>query len=116
MTTDEQLTDDDVALVEALAKILDQQAHLEAQARDIKNELRATLGTGTFAGKDGVDRVSIRPNRRFAREQAAKVLPPELLALCTVTTVDSAQARKTLPPAVYETCMTDVGDPVVRVL
>lgn len=113
--TDERLSDEDVQLVEALAKILDQQAHLEAQAREIKAELRA-LGTGTFTDSAGVERISIRPNRRFAREQAAKVLPPELLALCTVTTVDSAQARKALPPAVYETCMTDVGDPVVRVL
>lgn len=84
---------------------------IEAEQAVIKARIRG-LGVGHHDAPCGVG-VNISPNRRFDPKQAEQVLPPELLALCRATVVDSRKAKSALPPALYDTCMREVGDPRV---
>lgn len=79
---------------------------------DIKARVRKLLDVGDRVPVDGKP-VAVQPNRRFDPGLAERVLTPEWLAACTVKKVDSAAAKKILPPALYEACMAEVGDPRV---
>lgn len=92
--------------------INDRLAALEDAKKTLQTELR-NLGEGQHHATKGA--VTISPQRRFNADQAAKVIPAELLQHCTETVVSSARAKATLPPALYEACMVDVGQPRVTV-
>lgn len=106
---------DTAALIARLHFIAAESAALDAEAKAIKATLRRALGTGDHM-LNGQKALSIRPQRRFSAEQAQKVLTPELLALCTVTVIDSKRARDNLPRTVYEACQVESGEPVVRLV
>lgn len=87
----------------------------ELELTTIKAKIRDAHPTGTnLTTTDGVH-VAVTANRRFDPTLAADVIPADLLTLCQVVKVDPATARKTLPPALYDACMVDVGEPVVRI-
>lgn len=110
ITADPQLTD----LISRLRDINSKLADLTAAADDIKSQIRQAVPAGARALIDGQPAVTVSANRRFDPDLAKTVLPPELVQLCLVEKVDGAQAKRNLPPAVYEQLMTDVGQPVVR--
>lgn len=82
----------------------------------IKAALRTRLDVGKHDTSAGT--VTITINRRFDPALAATVLAsnPELLAMCSTTTVTAAKAKKVLAPVVYESLMKPVGDPTVRIV
>jgi hypothetical protein len=99
-----------------LLEIRDAKTTLEAEEAQLKTTIRAHLKPGDQGCVNGQPVVAVTPNRRFSPTLALETLPEPLLSLCMVTKVDSAAAKKALPPAVYEQCMAEVGEPVVRVL
>lgn len=78
----------------------------------VKAELR-DLGAGPHTVGDLT--VTVTPSRRFNPDQAARVLPAELLAQITAPAVSSSLAKRILPPALYDACMVESGDPRVGV-
>lgn len=116
MTDTTELTNELKQTVTRLLTLAQQRAEIEAEEAHLKKTLRAHLTIGTPATVNGQPVVTLTPNRRFNADLAKQTLPESLLALCTVTKVDSAAAKKTLPPALYEQCMAEVGEPVVRFL
>lgn len=94
---------------------LDARKHeIEAEQAEIKERIRA-LGIGSHSAAGMT--INVTPNRRFNADHAAKVLPESLAALCikTTTAIDAGLAKENLPPAVYESCMVEVGQPRVVV-
>ena len=92
---------------------LDNDKALIEEAQDgIKRRVRDLLDVGDRVEVDG-KAVTVSVNRRFDPARAAVELPPELRDLCTVTKVDPTAAKKVLPPAVYESLMSEVGQPRV---
>jgi hypothetical protein len=86
---------------------------LQEEADLLKGQLRdqAGVGTHTVAGKTVF---TIRPNRRFDAGLAERLLTPEFQQLCTITKIDAATAKRVLPPAMYDACSAEVGEPVIR--
>lgn len=113
------MTDDTPeALARAASRLMTIKAEIEeltAEANDIKAKLRAAYGVGWHVLADGSE-LAVRPQLRFSPARAAEVLPPELLALCTVGVVDSKRAREVLPPTTYDRCKVEIGEPVVHLV
>jgi len=114
MTTNQEnpnmtLNDQLAPLATRLAQILDDKATLESEERDIKARIRG-LVPGPDSYTAGSYTITVTPNRRFDPKTAERILPQELLDLCRVAKVDAAAAREVLPPALYQQCMTSVGD------
>lgn len=98
-------------LARRLVAIADAKAELDAEADQIKNELRS-LGAGTHAAGDY--KVTVSTQRRFDASLAQQILDDATYtSLCTA--FDSKKAKATLPPALYEACMGESGDPRVAV-
>lgn len=108
-----ELDDTGRELLGRLVALNSQITDLTAAADEVKNKLREHCGLGAFTDH-GVKALSITPNRRFNADRAIAVLPPELVALCTVPQVVSGVAKKNLPPALFEACTVEVGKPVVK--
>lgn len=98
-----------------LAKLRAEYLELEARRTDIVDRqeaikaLVAELGAGRHQAGDGL--ISVTQQHRFDKARAEQVLPADMLALITVSTIDPAQARKVLPPAVYEACSVTLDKP-----
>jgi hypothetical protein len=88
-------------------------ADMQIEQDAIKARLR-DLGAGVHHAPCGVN-VSVTPNRRFNADKATEVLPPALLEQIQTLSVDTKKAKAVLPPAAYETCMTEVGEPRVSI-
>lgn len=107
------LTPDTLQLVNQLTTIQADLAALQEVEAALKTRLRELPPGAYTAG--GVHRLTVTaPPRRFSPDLAAKVLPGELLTLCTINKIDAGQARKVLPPAAYEQCQAITGGPVIR--
>ena len=100
-------------LISRLAEIADAKTQLEAEEKTIKTQLRDSLDVGTKVTVNGSPVLAIQSYRRFDATLATRTLTPELLALCTVPTVDSKRAKELLPPAVYTACCKDYDPRVV---
>ena len=109
MTPTPTLSDRLAPLAARLADTLAHKAELEQTEKDIKAQIRALVPGPDTYDAGGVT-LAISTNRRFDPTVAERVLPVELLDLCRVAKVDSAAAREVLPPALYEACMSEVGD------
>lgn len=114
MTTDtlDQTTAGTVRRLHVLAA---QIAELTIEADGLKAQLRQQLSAGTY-DLDGVPAVRISPQRRFDPALAEQVLPGNLLELCIVRRVDGATAKRVLPPAAYQSCQSESGEPRVVLL
>lgn len=86
-------------------------ADVEIEQATIKGRLR-DLGSGVHHAPCGVN-VSVTPNRRFNADRAAELVPGPLLEQIQSVVVDSKKAKAILPPAAYDACMAEVGDPRV---
>ena len=112
MTTQPTTTDQVAALARDYRNLDLQKSLIEEQQENIRQRVRDLLDVGDSVDVDG-KAVRVEPNRRFDPARAAAELPPDLLALCKVEKVDSAAARKVLPPSLYESLMSAVGKPRV---
>lgn len=92
-----------------------QRADLDAALGFIATQIRNEYPVGTKRETPDGLRVSIRANRRFNPDRAAETLEPDLLAAVSEWTVSSQLAKATLPPPLYEACMSDRGEPVVDI-
>lgn len=110
---DTELQPEHINLVTRLADLQTRIAELTEQAEEIKGKLRANLDTGTYR-INGRPAVTLTPTRRFSTDLATRVLPPELLTLCQVTTIDTKRAKAMLPPNLYEQCQEITGKAQVR--
>ena len=99
-------------LISTYARITATISEYNEQLDQVKAELRQ-LGTGTHHGSNGT--ATITAQRRFDPQLAADTLPAELAAACTETSINAAKARKILPPALYEACSPETGQPRVTV-
>lgn len=115
-TTTVELDDTLRAVVSRLAALQEQRTALDAEDKRLKAEIRQRLSAGQKGTVGGQPVVSVAPNRRFQPAVASEVLPRDLLNLCKVTVVDSKAAKAVLPPALYEQCMAEVGEPVVKLV
>lgn len=98
-------------LAARLVAIADAKAELDAEADEIKAQLR-DLGPGSHAAGDY--KVSITVQRRFDPALAKQVLSDETFeSLCTA--FDTKRAKQILAPAIYDACMSESGDPRVVV-
>lgn len=88
-------------------------ADMQLEQDAIKARLR-DLGAGVHHAPCGVN-VSVTPNRRFNSDRALEVVPPALLEQIQSVVVDTKKAKAILPPAAYDACMTEVGDPRVSI-
>lgn len=102
------------ATVTRLLEIREARLLLDAEEANLKNIVRTHIPPGQAGTVNGEPVVTVSVNRRFNPDLAQKALPAELLTLITVPTVHGPTAKKTLPPALYEACMAEVGEPVVR--
>ena len=102
--------------VTRLLEIRDLKTALDSEETFLKAQIREAIPAGTTGTVNGTPVISVSLNRRFSPDLAAKTLPAELLSLVTVPTVHGPTAKKTLPPALYEACMSVVGEPVVKPL
>lgn len=100
-------------LVTRLADLQHRITELTEQADEIKGKLRGNLEYGSYT-IGGRPAVTLTATRRFSADRATEVLPPELLAMCQVTTVDARRAKSVLPPTMYEACQDEAGKPQVR--
>lgn len=103
---------------EALDKDVRRYLELDELAKDIaieqatiKTRLRG-LGDGNWEAPCGVH-VSVTPQRRFNAEHAVTVIPADLLPMVQSTVVDGKKVKALLPPALYEACQVESGDPRV---
>lgn len=103
---------------EALDRDVKRYLELDELAKDIaveqatiKTRLRA-LGDGSHQAPCGVS-VSVTPQRRFNAEHAMDVIPADLLPMVQTTVVDGKKVKALLPPALYEACQVETGDPRV---
>lgn len=107
--TNTTLQDTLTPLAGQLAEVLAAKAVLEEDERTIKAQIRKLVpGPDTYQAGDVA--ITVGVNRRFDPKTATRLLPPDMLALCQVLKVDSAQAKTVLPPAIYEKCMAEVGE------
>lgn len=90
-----------------------QKADIETEQAVIKERLR-NLGVGAHMAPCGIA-VSVSTNRRFNPDKAADVVPPPLLKQIQSVVIDSKKAKAVLPPAAYEACMVEVGEPRVAI-
>lgn len=85
-----------------------------AEQDQIKIALRTQLEPGRHDTPSG-QKVTISPNRRFNADLAQSVIPAELLPLVMTETIDSKKAKAVLPPALYNQCSAEVGEPRVSI-
>lgn len=105
------------ALVTEYLALEAHRAEITARQDHIKAFLRTTLPQGKHE-LDGTGTVTISVNRRFDAALAEQVLTnlnPALLDAVKETVISSAKAKKVLPPATYEQCMRDAGDPRISI-
>jgi len=57
----------------------------------------------------GVYTLTLTPQKRFDVDRARAILTPEQQEMCTVSTIVAAQAKKVLPPVLYEACQIEHG-------
>lgn len=100
-------------LVKQLTELHAHITELTEQTEHIKDKLRDSLDTGTHT-INGQPAITLTPTRRFNPTLATTTLPPELLTLCQVTTVDTKRAKQILPPSLYEACQETTGKTQVR--
>lgn len=93
--------------------LAEQIATLTTELEEVKRRIRAAIPVGESIDVDDKP-VTVGPNRRWNERQALTVIPEPLLPLCQVTKLDSATAKRNLPPDLYEQCMVEAGEPVVR--
>jgi hypothetical protein len=103
-----------------LVAVKEQIAELEKVEEELAQQLRTTLGRGTYTCADGPP-LTIFATRRFDPALAAKVLPPALLESVQRTVVDAKLlkaklAEEGLPIELYELCQTERGKDTVREL
>lgn len=111
-----ELDDELKAAVTRLLTLQQTRTDIEAEEARLKTLIRSRLHVGDRGTVNGQTVLALSPNRRFSPSLAEQVLPASLLDLCKVTKVDSSTAKKTLPPALYDSCMAEVGEPVVKLL
>lgn len=85
-------------------------ATLTEQLDDIKHRLRLHYGAGKHTADDGTT-ITVTANRRFDPELVWDVLSPQQVAEIQELTVSATLAKKLLPPAVYQQCTKEVGQP-----
>jgi hypothetical protein len=96
-----------------LAYLQETATALDIEARECKAYLAEALGRGRHVA--GAAKVSVDRQRRFSAERAALVLPPDWLARCTRSVVDTALARNVLPPDLFRACQTESNEWTVRI-
>jgi len=116
MSADVELTDGMREVAARLLHLSAVRAEVDAEINELKAKLRSTLTVGQRGTIDGTPILSVTANRRFDPDYAAKNLPAGLLAMCMVSVLDRTRAKSVLPPALFESCMREVGEPVVRAL
>lgn len=87
---------------------------LDAEIEGLKGAIRAEVadsGPGTYEA--GEYTLTLRANRRFDPARAADILPAEVVAAITTTSIDPKVARQKLPPETFEACMTERGNMTV---
>lgn len=102
--------DDDIA---EYVRLDAQRAEIQGKLDEIKARIRER-GVGQYEGPNGL-KVTVTANRRFNPDRAAEILPESLIGSVQRTVVDAKLAREHLPPAVYDACKVEVGEPRVRV-
>lgn len=100
--------------VARLAYIQARKTELETEEAQIKSKLAENHNDGTYT-INGKPVLSVATGHRFDPGLAAQVLPPELVALCQVTIIDSKRAKDLLPPALYTQCQKANSKPTVQV-
>jgi hypothetical protein len=103
-----------------LVAIKQQITELEKIEEELAQQLRVTLGRGTYTCNDGPP-LTIFATKRFDPVLAARVLPPTLLPSVQRTVVDAKLlkaklAEEGLPTELYELCQTERGKDTVREL
>ena len=88
-------------------------AALGEELDEVKRRVRAVVPAGDTVDVDGKP-VKVIAVMRFNEQQALSVLPPSLIELCQTTKLDSAAAKKNLPPALYAECCKPSGEPSVH--
>lgn len=101
-------------LVARLAYLQAHRGSLEAEEAQIKAKLAENHKDGTYT-INGKPALSITTGHRFDPTLAVQVLPPELVALCQATGIDSKRAKEVLPPALYAQCQKPSNKPTVQV-
>lgn len=108
MTATAPLTLDGPLLAAAtrLRDIAAAKADLEAEEKQLKEQLRAAVEPGTTCvDPAGTPLLTVRPGAaRFSATRAAEVLPADLLASISVTAPDGKRAKDLLAPALYAGC------------
>ena len=91
-------------------------AEVDAEIAELKTKLRSTLTVGQRGSIAGRVVLAVTANRRFDAAYAERTLPPELVVLCMVSVLDRMRAKLVPPPALYDSCMREAGEPVVRTI
>lgn len=103
------------ALARRYLELAAQRDDLDRQMEGIKAVLREHYPDGANLDTPCGATINVTISRRFDPALAERTLPGELLALCRVTKVDPAAARKALPPALFESLMSPSGKATVRI-
>jgi hypothetical protein len=114
--TGDEAADQVVADVERYRHLETIRQELVEEQEAIKARVREQLPAGKHELSTGV--VTIAANRRFdpaLAKQVVRTINPALLPAIMATKIDSATAKKVLPPATYEQCMKDTGTPRVSI-
>lgn len=109
-----ELDADTAGVVAQIHRLNAQAEEIDGEVRALKAVLRERLAVGQAGVVNGQKVVTLTPNRRFDPKLAAQVVPSDILALISSTSIDSKLAKDTLPPALYSACMREAGEPVVR--
>jgi hypothetical protein len=101
-------------LVAEYLDLRDRKAAIDNRLEQITAELRS-LGVGRHQA--GGHTVTVSAQRRFNTEAAARILAsnPDLLLACQETTISGSKAKQVLPPALYEMCQVEAGEPRVSI-
>lgn len=108
-----ELTEEQAEKVRILEKLKSDREKLQQQEDTLKGELRDELGEGKYT-VDGQPAISVSATRTFDSETARENVPKELLPLILSESIDSAKARKILPPAMYDACRKESGKKQIR--
>jgi hypothetical protein len=103
-------------IAERLKDVRDRLTELKRHEEDLSGQLRAALkAEAGVEYKLGIYIITVTPRREFDRDQAAKMLSPDVLKALTVETIDRELAQQMLPPAVYASCQVEHGKATVRI-
>lgn len=109
------MTEREVKLQQLVA-LTARKAELEEMIRQLRDELLEDATVGDRLQVDGRDFATVQvAGRRFDQKRAAEVLDTATYSKLTRPQIDQTLAKKTLPPDVYEQCMTE-GRPSLRLV